>query len=146
MFEKLLSQIKEPALQILQQQSSVPADKKEIASNDAIGAISQEIDRMMDSSDFSTLSGIKDNNNLTNNATIQNIIASFSEKLKTNSGLDDSTAKTTSENVIPDLFIQMKEKFSSEKMDLKTLMGNLNLSEMMKLMANMGKLKEAFGK
>ncbi|PZP48068.1 MAG: hypothetical protein DI598_10390 [Pseudopedobacter saltans] len=146
MFEKLLGQIKEPALQLTQQDSNIPTDKKEVAANDAISSISEEIDRMMDGGDFSSLSGIKDNENLPNNETIQNVITSFTQKLKSNSGLSADDADKSSKNLIPTLFVQMKEKFSSEKMDLKSLMGNLNLSEIMKLMANMGKLKDALGK
>lgn len=146
MFEKLLGQIKEPARQLALEEPLIPMDKKDTAANEAISAISEEIDRMMDSGDFSSLAGIKDNTQLEHNATILNVIASFSEKLKNNTGLSDADANTVAKHLIPILFVQMKEKFSGEKMDLKSLMGNLTLSEIMKLMANMGKLKDALGK
>ena len=146
MFEKLLGQIKEPARQLALEEPLIPMDKKDTAANEAISAISEEIDRMMESGDFSSLAGIKDNTQLEHNATILNVIASFSEKLKNNTGLSDADANTVAKHLIPILFVQMKEKFSGEKMDLKSLMGNLTLSEIMKLMANMGKLKDALGK
>ncbi|MFT4204899.1 MAG: hypothetical protein QM610_13420 [Chitinophagaceae bacterium] len=144
MFEKLLTQIKEPTAEIIAQQTAIPADKKSVATDDAIASISEEIDRMMDSGDFSTLAGIKDADNPNNNATIQNVVVSFAEKLQKNSQLDAVTAQNTSASVVPTLVVTMKEKFSGGGIDIKSLMSSLSLSDMMKLMANMGKLKEAF--
>ncbi|WP_447641339.1 MULTISPECIES: hypothetical protein [Chitinophagaceae] len=146
MFEKLLNQIKEPAAEIISQQIAIPTDKQTVATEDAIASVSEEIDRMMDSGDFSTLAGIKDAESPGSNTTIQNIVVSFSRKLQDNCQLDVYTADTTAAAVIPDLFVKMKEKFSGDGLDLKTLMNCLSLSDMMKLMSNMGKLKEAFGK
>lgn len=146
MFEKLLSQIKDSAAEIIGQQTAIPADKQAVATDDAIASISEEIDRMMDSGDFSTLAGIKNADSSGNNATIQNVVASFSQKLQQNCQLDANTADNTSAAVMPTLFVKMKEKFSGDGLDLKTLMSSLSLSDMMKLMSNMGKLKEVFGK
>gem|GEM_PF-6835713 len=146
MFEKILKQIKEPALAIIQTQSNIPSDKQETATDDAISSISTELDRILDSGDFSSLSGIKNVANPADHPTIQNIMQSFSQKLQSNCQLDANTADNASASVIPHLFTTIKEKFSSGGVDPKSLMSNLSLSDMMKLMANMGKLKEALGK
>ncbi len=146
MFEKILAQIKDSAIEIVDQQQSVPADKKSVATHDAIGSISEEIDRMMDSGDFSSLEGINNTDSPSNNEAIQNIIASFSKKLQQNSQLSVDIANKTSADIVPLLFVKMKEKFSGGGLDIKTLMSSLSLSDMMKLMSNMGKFKKVFGK
>lgn len=142
MFEKILSQIKEPALEIIQLQANIPADKQGVVADDAIAAIGKELDRILDSGDFSALSDIKKSENPGEHPTFQNIIHDFSQRLQQNVGLDNNTAMAIGLQVIPQLFNTMKEKFSG--IDPKSLMSSLSLTDIMKLMANMGKIKEAF--
>ena len=146
MFEKLLSQIRDSAAGIIDQHPDIPADKKSVATDAAITSISEEVDRMMDGGDFSTLEGIRHADSVGGNATIKNVVATYSLRLQQQCQLDNTIADNVSAAVMPALFVKMKEKFSGGGLDVKSLMSSLSLSDMMKLMSNMGKLKDALGK
>lgn len=154
MFDDILEKIKGIATNTVSAHSEVSAEHSEGIANEAMESISEELKKIVSGGNFAGLSGLISGEEAPeNNSNVQNIIHSFAGKLTQRFGLAEDKATALSSDLIPAIFHKVKDEFGDGKFDFKSLLSQLSLTDMMKLMSSaggagglLGKVKGLFGK
>lgn len=147
MFDDIINQIKAIASEQVNQHPDAPAENKDGIANEAISAISEKVKSVVSSGNFSALQGLMSGNeDPKSNSTVQEIIASLTSKLTSNVGMEQGKANSLSSSLVPSIFEKAKEVFGDGKFDFKSLLSNMNLSDMIGMLkGNKGKDGEEGG-
>lgn len=132
MFDEIINQIKNITETEVKNHEAAPAEHQEGITSEVFGTITEKIKSLASSGNFGSLQNlVSGNEDPKDNSTVQDIISSLTSKLSGNFAMDNAQASNLSSSLVPAIFAKVKEAFANGSIDIKSIMSQLNFSDIL---------------